>query len=262
MTAQSNFERTLEQGIKSRQGKPSSLRLLYRLIGRKINKKIGPITNVQTDQPLVAITFDDGPHPVTTPILIKLFKQFHAHGTFFMVGQQAQKYKSLIHEMANNGHEIGNHTMNHISLKSADRRERWKEIQDCKRVLSPYGNRYFRPPYGEQTVWTNIGAFLQGYQIVGWDLHTYDWSNNGFSSMADEIRKKITKGSIILFHDTIYDKGYPKHSIDLGRSVNLNRDVMVDLVRFLLEEYSGQFQFVTIAEMLKQGKARRGDFLR
>ncbi|OHE55275.1 MAG: hypothetical protein A2Z47_11100 [Thermodesulfovibrio sp. RBG_19FT_COMBO_42_12] len=237
---------------------PTRLRLLYRLIGKKINNRVGPIINVQTDKPLVAITFDDGPHPVTTPILIKLFRQYHAHGTFFMVGQEALKYKSLVHEMADDGHEIGNHTMNHISMKSIDRRERWKQIQDCKKTLYPYGKKSFRPPYGEQTVWTNIDAVLQGYQVVGWDLDVGDWSNTEFSSMADELREKITNGTIILFHDTIHDKGQPKHK-SLKESVSLSRDVMVDLVRLLLEEYSGKFQFVTIAEMLKQGKAQRGE---
>ena len=245
---------------KSKQENPTALRLLYRLIGRKINRKIGPITNVQTNKPLVAITFDDGPHPVTTPILLKLFKQFHAHGTFFMVGQEALKYKSLVHEIAHDGHEIGNHTMDHISMKSIDRRERWKQMRDCKKVLSPYGKRYFRPPYGEQTVWTNFDAILQGYKIVGWDLDVGDWCNSEFSTMADELRKKITNGTIILFHDTIYDKGHPKHK-SLGQSANLSRDVMVDLVKHLLEEYNGQFQFVTIAEMLKHGKAKRGEFM-
>ncbi|MCC6543250.1 MAG: polysaccharide deacetylase family protein [Nitrospirae bacterium] len=237
---------------------PSSLRLLYRLIGKKINKKIGPITNVQTEKPHIAITFDDGPDSVTTPILIKLFKQYRAHATFFMVGQKARKIKSLVNEMADDGHEIGNHTMDHISMTSIGRRGRWKQIQDCKKVLSPYGKRYFRPPHGEHTAWTNIDAFLQGYQVIGWDLDVGDWCNSEFSSMADELREKITKGSIILFHDTIYDKGNPKHKI-IKENVNLSRDVMVDLVRLLLEEYSGQFQFVTIAEMLKHGRARRGE---
>lgn len=244
----------------SSQKNPSSLRRLYRLIGKKINEKIGPITNVQTKKPLVALTFDDGPHPATTPILLKLFKQFNAHGTFFMVGQEALKYKSLVREIANDGHEIGNHTMDHFSMRSVDRRERWKQLQNCKKALSPYGERSFRPPYGEQTAWTNIDAVLHGYRVIGWDLDVGDWCNSEFSSMAEELRKKITNGSIILFHDSIYDKGHPKHK-SLDQSANLSRDVMVDLVKLLLEEYSGRFQFVTITEMLKHGKAKRGKFV-
>jgi len=245
---------------KAKKGNPTALRRLYRLIGKKINKKIGPITNVQTNKPLVAITFDDGPHPVTTPILLKLFKQFNAHGTFFMVGQDALKYKSLVHEIANDGHEIGNHTMDHLSMRSIDRKERWKQIRECKKVLSPYGKRHFRPPYGEQTVWTNLDAVLHGYQVVGWDLDVGDWCNSDFTPMADDLRRKITNGSIILFHDTIYDKGQPKHA-NLGQSTYLSRDLMVDLVKLLLEEFSGKFQFVTVTEMLKQGKAKREKFL-
>lgn len=72
--------------------------------------------------------------------------------------------------------------------------------------------------------------------------------------------KKITHGTIILFHEAIYDKGHPKHK-SLGQRAFLGRDVMVDLVKLLLEEYGDQFQFVTITEMLKHGKAERGKFV-
>ena len=61
--------------------------------------------------------------------------------------------------------------------------------------------------------------------------------------MADELLKKITNGAVILFHDTIYDQGKPKHKA-LGQVSNLNRDVMVDLVKFLLEECSGRFNLL------------------
>ena len=237
------------------------LRTFRKLIANQVKKRVAPITRVQTDKPFVALTFDDGPDPTYTPILLKLFRQFDAHATFFMVGDTALKCKWLLDEIATGGHEIGNHTKDHISMKSVNRRERRRQMQMCKEALLPYGTKLFRPPYGEQNVWTNLDAVFQGYQVVGWNLNVGDWCNTEFSPMAEELLKKIANGTIILFHDAIYDKGRPKHK-SLDQDSNLNRDVMVDLVTLLLEKCTGKFQFVTMTEMLKNGRAVRAEVLR
>lgn len=237
------------------------LRSLYKLVGKQVKKRIAPITHVETSKPFVALTFDDGPDPIYTPILLELFKQFRAHATFFMVGDAALKHKKLVDKIFRDGHEIGNHTMDHLSMMSLSRRGRWRQMKLCKEALWPHGRRYFRPPYGEQNVWTNLDAVLLGYQVVGWDLNVGDWHNTDFASMADDLLKKITNGAMILFHDAIYDQGRPKHKT-LEQESNLSRDVMVDLVRLLFEECSGRFQFVTMTEMIKHGKALREEVLR
>jgi peptidoglycan/xylan/chitin deacetylase (PgdA/CDA1 family) len=223
---------------------------------RKLKEKVAPITRVETNEPFVAITFDDGPHPLYTPILLDVFKQYQAHGTFFIVGQEALKYRSVVQEIADAGHEIGNHTMDHLSMRSIGRRERWKQILMCRKALSPYGKRYFRHPYGEQNMWSNLDAAILGYQPIGWNLDVDDWRNGDLISMAEEIRQKITNGCIILFHDSIYDKGNPKHK-KVDQPANIIRDATVKLVEVLLREFSGQFQFVTISEILNNGKAQR-----
>jgi peptidoglycan/xylan/chitin deacetylase (PgdA/CDA1 family) len=227
-----------------------------RQIKRIVKAKVSPITHVETDKPLVAITFDDGPHPIYTPILMDVFKMFHAYGTFFMVGQEALKYRSIVREAADAGHVIGNHTMDHLSMRSVGRQERLKQLWMCRKALSPYGRKYFRAPYGEQDGWTNIDAILMGYRMIGSDLDVFDWCNNEFDSMIDIIRKKIKKGSIILFHDSIYDKGFPKHKF-VKEKANLNRETMVELVKTVLKEFSDRFKFVTIHELIKNGKPIR-----
>ena len=216
---------------------------------------------METSKPLIALTFDDGPESTYTPMLLKLLKEFQAHATFFMVGEAALNNRWLVDEVAHDGHEIGNHTMDHLSMRSLDRGNRLKQIKLCKEALSPYGTRYFRPPYGEQSVWTNFDAVLLGYQVVGWNLNVGDWCNTELSPMADELMDRIANGAVILFHDTIYDKGKPKHRA-LGQESNLSRDTMIDLVRFLLKKCSSRFQFVTMTEMLKNGKPIREEVLR
>lgn len=237
------------------------LKSLYKLAGRQIKKRISPIIHVETKEPLVALTFDDGPDPTYTPILLKLFKRFQARATFLMVGESALKYRRLVDEIAKDGHEIGNHTMHHVSMLSVDRRERRRQLRMCREALSPYGNRYFRPPYGEQNVWTNLDAVLQGYQVVGWGVNVGDWCNTEFDPMANELLEKIKSGAVVLFHDTIYDQGKPKHKT-LGQESNLNRDLTIGLVQLLLEECSSRFRFVTMTELLNAGRAVRAEVLR
>lgn len=232
------------------------LRSLYTLLRAKIKKNSAPITHVVTSKPLVALTFDDGPDPVYTSILLKLFQKYQAQATFFMVGEAALKYKWLLAETFNDGHDIGNHTMDHLSMRSLDRLSRWNQIRRCQKALSPYGKSYFRPPYGEQSGWSDLDAAILGYKTIGWNLDVDDWCNSDLQSMAATIRTKIAKGSILLFHDTIHDKGNPKHK-KVDQPANLKRDATVQLVELLLREFSGHFQFVTISEMLKNGKAQR-----
>jgi peptidoglycan/xylan/chitin deacetylase (PgdA/CDA1 family) len=233
-----------------------SQRSLFDAMKKRIRQKIAPIKSVQTKKPYVAITFDDGPHPVYTPILLRIFEKFNSHGTFFMVGRDAQRYRSIVQEVAEAGHEIGNHTMDHISMRSVNRCERWKQIKMCKTELYPYGQKYFRPPHGEQNGWSNLDALLLGYTSIGWNLDVEDWWNTDFSSMAAALRQRISPGSILLFHDSIFDKGHPKHKVVTEKAC-LNRDVMSRLVEVVLEEFFYKYQFVTVSELLKSGSALR-----
>jgi peptidoglycan/xylan/chitin deacetylase (PgdA/CDA1 family) len=230
------------------------------MISAYVKEKISPIRQVKTNNPFVALTFDDGPDPIYTPKLLELFRVFKAHATFFLVGEAALKHKLIVGNINQDGHDIGNHTMNHISMKSVNRKKRWQEMWMAKKALSPYGNKYFRPPYGEQNGWTNLDAVLLGYQVIGWDLNVGDWCNTEFTPMAEELLRKIDNGRVILFHDSIYDRGRPRHT-NLGQKSNLNRDTMLNLVQYLLEKCSNRFKFVTMTELLKNGDPIRGEVL-
>jgi peptidoglycan-N-acetylglucosamine deacetylase len=237
------------------------LKNLRKLIAEPVKKRVAPIARVTTDKPYVALTFDDSPDPNITPILLNLLERFNARATFFAVGAAATKNRSLIDEIASRGHEVGNHTMDHVSMRSVDRKERERQIRLCREVLSPYGAKYFRPPYGEQTIWTNLDVMRMGYRVIGWDLNVGDWCNTDVSLMSADLKSRMRKGSILLFHDALYDGGRPKHKEHEQKS-NLDRTVTVELVKFLLEEFTGRFQFVSIDYMLKHGKPVREQFLR
>ena len=141
----------------------SGVKLLRKAVAGVVRNIAGTITHVITEEPVVALTFDDGPHPVYTPQLLRILEKCRAYATLFMVGQAASEYPDLVRQVAKAGHAIGNHTWSHLALPSIKRKDRWKQLRACKRALAPYGNRFFRPPYGEQSPGSHFDAFCLGY---------------------------------------------------------------------------------------------------
>src|SRR5262249_30539728 len=121
-------------------------------INRIRRKYYGPITHVQTDANLVALTFDDGPHPKFTIELMRILKRFDAKATFFMVGKAASINLDVVKMVAEEGHAIGNHSFTHIAFPHLDSAARRDEIRRCAETLKPYGTMLFRPPYGVENL--------------------------------------------------------------------------------------------------------------
>jgi peptidoglycan/xylan/chitin deacetylase (PgdA/CDA1 family) len=218
---------------------------------------MGSITHVITEKPVVALTFDDGPHPVYTLHLLRILEKYRAHATFFMVGQAASKYPDIVQQVAKAGHSIGNHTWSHLALPSINRKDRWGQLRRCKRALAPYGSRFFRPPYGEQTPGTHLDAFCFGYEVVAFNIEVGDWWDPDPRRMVDSAISGIKPGGIVVFHDSIFDEGKPKHGIKLPFEAMVDRKPMLVTLELLLKEFSGRFRFVTIPELLKFGRPHR-----
>jgi cellulose synthase/poly-beta-1,6-N-acetylglucosamine synthase-like glycosyltransferase/peptidoglycan/xylan/chitin deacetylase (PgdA/CDA1 family)/spore germination protein YaaH len=170
----------------------------------------------------VALSFDDGPDPKWTPLILDILKKYHAVGTFFMIGEEAQNNVSVMRRVYNEGHEIGNHTFTHpdiseISISSAD-----LELNLTERLFAAelgVQPLYFRPPYSiDQEPDTNDQAApadrIQnlGYVIVGDKIDTNDWdehprktpqeiTDSVFQQMHDMQTRPWMQGSIILLHD-------------------------------------------------------------
>src|SRR6185437_3071900 len=115
-------------------------------------KYYGPITHVQTSANLVALTFDDGPHPKFTIELIRILRHFGAKATFFMVGKAASLNPEVVKLVVEEGHAIGNHSFSHIAFPHLDSAARRDEISRCAEILRPYGTKLFRPPYGVENM--------------------------------------------------------------------------------------------------------------
>jgi peptidoglycan-N-acetylglucosamine deacetylase len=136
--------------------------MLGKVVGVAGRWLLGTITHVVTQDHVVALTFDDGPHPEFTPRLLEILRGHQARATFFMLGEAARRYPDLVKQVATEGHAIGNHSWDHPSFPLITARQQQQQIIACAQALAPYGQRLFRPPYGHQSMPSRLTAFRLG----------------------------------------------------------------------------------------------------
>ena len=148
----------------------------------------------------VFLTFDDGPHPEITPWVVNELDKVGAKATFFVVGENAHRYFTLVDKMQKSGHRVGNHTHRHIKGWSVSSNVYLEDIANCEDYLTE--NTIFRPPYG-QINFASIPAIRKKYEVIMWDVLSKDYLKRLNVKRALKRIKKATKpGSIIVFHDS------------------------------------------------------------
>ena len=162
------------------------------------------ITHGARGKKAVALTFDDGPSPETTPHLLALLKKYHVSATHFVIGAKAAANPGLIKDMLAQGHTLGNHTMNHdvfIMLKSSVRLG--QEIEQCQDVLEAHGVSplMHRPPVGivNPRLWRQL--LVRGMHCVIFSVRGGDMGNRRVAGIASRILRKVRDGDIIILHD-------------------------------------------------------------
>ncbi|MCP3951789.1 MAG: polysaccharide deacetylase family protein [Desulfobacterales bacterium] len=157
-----------------------------------------------TGKPLVALTFDDGPDPVSTPALLALLAKRNVRATFFVIGWRAAKYPELIDAILAGGHSIGNHSFRHsyLALLRGPQTLR-KEIMDTQKALARSGIQplVFRPPVGIMT--PGLGRILGklGMSVVNFRFRTFDGGNRRLRNLARFTLKRVRPDDILVLHD-------------------------------------------------------------
>jgi peptidoglycan-N-acetylglucosamine deacetylase len=170
-------------------------------------EKSGAIVwEVNVREKLIALTFDDGPSPTFTNKILDLLARYHAKGTFFVMGKQAEKYPGIILREYQEGHEIGNHTYNHREINQMSFEELKREVLQAHQIIFKItGNdvKLFRPTSGFYNEKIVKVAGLLNYKVViwTWGQDSRDWSKKSGESIAMRIIKTVKPGDIILFHD-------------------------------------------------------------
>lgn len=177
------------------------------------NRKLIAQTMGKTRQLL--LTFDDGPSPTTTPIVLDTLKRWNLKGIFFLTGMNVRKYPSLVKRIYDEGHTIGNHTFYHLDLRkfAATRvREEIRTTNDLIARITGVRPRLFRPPYGALNATVIEILRQEGMDIMLWTFDPRDWRNRSMAQTVSNLKKQIHlegggKGGIILLHDTLPSTG-------------------------------------------------------
>lgn len=161
--------------------------------------------SARVNGPFIAITFDDGPHPTQTPRLLDILAARNVKATFYVLGQNAQRYPAILRRMVAEGHEIANHSWNHPKLSSlSDAAVRDQLNRTHKAIIDATGAipKTYRPPYGaitaRQKEWIKSEF---GYPTILWSVDPNDWQRPGPSVVTSRIINGTRSGAIILAHD-------------------------------------------------------------
>ncbi len=163
------------------------------------------LTSVQTERPRVALTFDDGPHPVHTPVLLDILARYNAKATFYVIGRNAQRYPEIMRRIVAEGHEIGNHTLSHPVLAQLGDGNILREIDRTQQIVWDIVGAVpvtMRPPYGAFSARQMRMLFDQrNLPTVVWSVDPQDWRRPGASVVADRMIRGARPGAVILAHD-------------------------------------------------------------
>lgn len=159
----------------------------------------------------VYLTFDDGPIPEATPFILNTLERYGAKATFFMVGENAQKYPHLLQEVKARGHRIGNHTYNHIG---GFRWWSWLYLANVVKANKILKTDLFRPPHGWMKVMQYRVLRHCGFKVVMWDVVTRDYSRRlSAEDVLYNVKHYTRPGSIITFHDSLKSIDKLKHAL-------------------------------------------------
>lgn len=185
--------------------------------------------NVETSTKDLYLTFDDGPTPEITEWTLKTLDAFSAKATFFCIGANIEKYPDIFNKVIREGHAIGNHTQHHIKGWKTSTKDYISEVLTSESTIRSYSDivqdrKLFRPPYGQIKPKQGKAITELGYEVVMWDVLSFDWDQNISAEQCyKNVLTKSKSGSIIVFHDSI------------KASKN-----MMDTLPKVLEEFSAQ----------------------
>ncbi|MFD2923535.1 polysaccharide deacetylase family protein [Halobacillus naozhouensis] len=146
----------------------------------------------------VALTFDNGPHPKRTPLILDMLEKYDASATFFMIGKRLKHYPEAAREVVKQGHVIGNHTWDHPSfgrLSDSQREAQLDKTQQLIHEVTGVNTKIVRLPFGGKL----SEAFKDQYRVIPWTINTTEnWNLTNASEIAHAVISKVEDGSIIV----------------------------------------------------------------
>lgn len=163
-------------------------------------------SNTTTSKNQIAITFDDGPHPDFTPKVLDVLQQHRAKATFFCIGQQVEKHPEILKRIITEGHLIGNHTYSHsksFGFFSTD--QVISELKKTKQIIHDLIGKemkLYRPAFAVTNPMIEKAVEQLQLNSIGWNIRSLDTTSRSEKMILKRITAKLSKGNIILLHDT------------------------------------------------------------
>ena len=162
------------------------------------------LSRIESKQKVVALTFDDGPNPEATPLILDVLGEKGVKATFFVLGSHAERWPDLVRRIAHEGHQVGNHGYFHRKLQFRSPFYVARDIRLGIRAIRRAGGpapRHFRAPHGFRSPWTTPIAHSYGERTVGWSLGVWDSDRPGVDEIVRRTLEGVRPGSIVLLHD-------------------------------------------------------------
>jgi peptidoglycan/xylan/chitin deacetylase (PgdA/CDA1 family) len=189
----------------------------------------------ETDK--VLFTFDDGPIPEITPLILKILSEHNIKAAFFCVGENISRYPELYKSIVTEGHIVGNHTFNHRPVSGLSRTEVIEQLEKFNNLIKQEYSHdvlYFRTPHGKFKLSTPSILREMNMKCVMWSLLTYDYKND-LSVVKYSVRKYLKRNSIIVLHDSLKSK-----------------DIIAESIKYIIEEVTRKgFQIGVPEECLR-----------
>lgn len=193
------------------------------------------------DLKILAITFDDGPHPQNTPRLLDMLRKRNVKATFFTIGRSVDRYPAITQRIVREGHEIGNHTYTHANLSKLSESKVKQELNKGRDAIiraTQMTPTVMRPPYGalykKQREWIK-NSF--GYPTILWSVDPLDWKIRNANSVSTKLINGARPGGILLAHD-------------------LHKTTVDAMPRTLDTLIAKGYKFVTVSELIQLTEQR------
>jgi polysaccharide deacetylase family sporulation protein PdaB len=172
------------------------------IVGRQA--RLVPIYYVDTTEKKMAISFDACWGASYTPEILEVLRANNLKTTFFLTGFWVEKYPEMVQKIADEGHEIGNHTYSHPHLNSLAEEQIREELEKVGEIISELSGKQpnlFRPPFGEYNNKVITTAEKAGYRTIQWSIDSLDWQELGKEPMIKRVTENLHPGAIVLFHN-------------------------------------------------------------
>jgi peptidoglycan/xylan/chitin deacetylase (PgdA/CDA1 family) len=205
-----------------------------------------------TTEPLVAFTFDDGPDPDGTPVVLDLLARHRARATFFVLGERVDAHPALVRRAGAEGHEIALHAGSHATLPDLSAIEQARNLLAGRRAVTMatgQAPRHFRAPYGLQTRTTVSIARLLRMRPVMWSSYAAEWGEQPVAACIHQAAEHLGPGAIVLLHDGAAGRS--------GRARRPTGEVAEILDGLLAITEARGLTSVPVGELLRRGQPER-----